>query len=75
MARIKWNEYLSGRYKGVNRPKKEVKEEVKEEPKVEPKTEPKTDNKIVGNGGNGGNGGGVEIPKASDRRIKNMFGL
>ena len=66
MARIKWNEYLSGRYKGVDRPKKEVKEEVKEEPK--------TDNKIVGNGGNGGNGS-VEIPKASDRRIKNMFGL
>lgn len=65
MARIKWNEYLSGRYKGVDRPKKEVKEEVKEEPKVEP------NNKIVGNGGNGG----VEIPKASDRRIKNMFGL
>jgi hypothetical protein len=65
MARIKWNEYLSGRYSGVNRPKKEV----KVEPKVEPKTEPKTDNKIVGNGG------GVEIPKASDRRIKNMFGL
>ena len=64
MARIKWNEYLSGRYKGVNRkPKKEV--------KVEPKVEPKTDNKIVGNGGDGG----VEIPKASDRRIKNMFGL
>ena len=63
MARIKWNEYLSGRYKGVNRKPKEVKEEVK--------TEPKTDNKIVGNGGNGG----VEIPKASDRRIKNMFGL
>jgi hypothetical protein len=67
MERIKWNEYLSGRYKGVNRKPKEV----KEEPKVEPKTEPKTDNKIVGNGGNGG----VEIPKASDRRIKNMFGL
>jgi hypothetical protein len=68
MARIKWNEYLSGRYKGVDRkPKEEVKEEVKEEPKAEPKT----DNKIVGNGGNGG----VEIPKASDRRIKNMFGL
>ena len=67
MARIKWNEYLSGRYKGVDRPKKEV----KEEPKEEPKTEPKTDNKIVGNGGSGG----VEIPKASDRRIKNMFGL
>jgi hypothetical protein len=65
MARIKWNEYLSGRYKGVDRPKKEVKEEVKEEPKAEP------NNKIVGNGGNGG----VEIPKASDRRIKNMFGL
>ena len=63
MARIKWNEYLSGRYKGVNRKPKEVKEEVK--------AEPKTDNKIVGNGGNGG----VEIPKASDRRIKNMFGL
>jgi hypothetical protein len=65
MARIKWNEYLSGRYKGVDRPKKEAKEEVKEEPKAEP------NNKIVGNGGNGG----VEIPKASDRRIKNMFGL
>lgn len=65
MARIKWNEYLSGRYKGVNRKPKEVKEEAKEEPK----TEPKTDNKIVGNGGS------VEIPKASDRRIKNMFGL
>ena len=69
MARIKWNEYLSGRYKGVNRKPKEV----KEEPKVEPKTEP--NDKIVRNGGNGGNGGGVEIPKASDRRIKNMFGL
>lgn len=67
MARIKWNDYLSGRYKGVDRKPKEV----KEEPKVETKTEPKTDNKIVGNGGNGG----VEIPKASDRRIKNMFGL
>ena len=67
MARIKWNEYLSGRYKGVNRKPKEVKEEVK----TEPKTEPKTDNKIVGNCGNGG----VEIPKASDRRINNMFGL
>jgi hypothetical protein len=65
MARIKWNEYLSGRYKGVDRPKKEVKEEVKEEPKAEP------NDKIVRNGGNGG----VEIPKASDRRIKNMFGL
>ena len=72
MERIKWNEYLSGRYKGVDR---KPKEEVKEEPKEEEKTEPKTDNKIVGNGGNGGNGGGVEIPKASDRRIKNMFGL
>lgn len=74
MARIKWNEYLSGRYKGVDRPKKDVKEEVKEEPKVEPKTEPKTEpnDKIVRNGGNGGS---VEIPKASDRRIKNMFGL
>lgn len=65
MTRIKWNEYLSGRYKGV---KRVPKEEVKEEPKVEEKTEPKTDNKIVGNGS-------VEIPKASDRRIKNMFGL
>ena len=65
MERIKWNEYLSGRYKGVNRKPKEV----KEEPKVEPKTEP--NDKIVRNGGNGG----VEIPKASDRRIKNMFGL
>ena len=64
MARIKWNEYLSGRYKGVDRKPKKVKEE--------PKVEPKTDNKIVGNGGNGG---GIEIPKASDRRIKNMFGL
>jgi hypothetical protein len=63
MERIKWNEYLSGRYKGVDRPKKEVKEEVKEEPKAEP------NDKIVRNGGN------VEIPKASDRRIKNMFGL
>lgn len=71
MARIKWNEYLSGRYGGVNRPKKEVKEEFKEEPQEEPKAETKTDNKIVGNGGNGG----VEIPKASDKRIKNMFGL
>lgn len=71
MTRVKWNDYLSGRYSGVNRPKKEV----KEEPNEEVKTEPKTDNKIVGNGGNGGNGGSVEIPKASDKRIKNMFGL
>ena len=66
MTRIKWGEYLSGRYKGVGRPKREV----KEEPKVEPKTEP--NDKIVRNGGKGGS---VEIPKASDKRIKNMFGL
>lgn len=70
MGKVNWSEYLSGRYKGVDRKPKEVKEEPKVEEKTEPKTEP--NDKIVRNGGNGGN---VEIPKASDRRIKNMFGL